>query len=219
MKLFAQRFQELSDQLTQVQGTEAPKRRLIGDGSYQHIEDHLILNWAVKVRSLLLGACGKDSEHYVSFANAERDRPQLDSPIRLKNMAAVFQAAREDFEGGYLNSIRNLVQAELAGDELDQAKELHASGYSAAAAVVAGVVLENTLRSLCAKRGPAVGSMDRMNADLTKAGEYNAVVQKRVTALAAIRNSAAHGKSDDYTPDDVKNMISEVERFVAERLA
>jgi hypothetical protein len=219
MKLFAQRFQELSDQLKQVEATEAQKRSLRGESSYQHIEEHLILNWAVKTRNLISSACGKDSEHYTSFVEAEEAHSYESSPTRLKRMGAVFLAAREDFEGGYLNSIRNLVQAEIAGDELDQARELFVSGYSAAAAVVAGVVLENTLRSLCLKRGLPAGSMERMNADLAKASEYNSVVQKRVTALAAVRNSAAHGKSGEYTNEDVKSMIPEVERLVAERLA
>lgn len=219
MKIFAQRFQELLDQLEQVEETERSKRSLMGGSTYQHIDDHLILNWAVKARNLLASACGKDSEHYKSFLAAEEPQSYEDSPTRLKRIGAVFLAAKEDFEGGYLNSIRNLVQAELAGGELDQARELLSSGYSAAAAVVAGVVLENTLRTLCTKTGLATGSMERMNAELAKASEYNSLVQKRVTALAAVRNSAAHGKSGEYTSDDVKNMISEVERFLADRLA
>ena len=219
MKKFAQRFQELSDQLKQVEGTEVAKPTLMGGSTHQHIDAHLILNWAVKARNLILSACGKESEHYTSFVKADEARSYEDSPTRLRRMGAVFLAAREDFEGGHLNSIRNLVQAELAGGELEQAGELFASGYYAAAAVVAGVVLENTLRSLCAKYGLPAGGMERMNADLAKAGEYNALVQKRVTALAAVRNSAAHGKSSEYTNEDVKSMIPEVERFVAERLA
>lgn len=219
MKIFTQRFQELSDQLTRVEGTEVSKRSPVGGSSYQHIEAHLILNWAVKARTLISSACGKESEHYASFVGAEAVNSYEDSPGRLKRMGAVFFAAREDFEGGYLNSIRNLVQAELAGNEIDQATELLKSGYFAAAAVVAGVVLETTLRSLSEKRGLPVGSMDRMNADLAKAGEYNVLVQKRLTSLAAVRNSAAHGKLTEYTNDDIKNLISEVERFVAERLS
>lgn len=219
MQKLAQRFQELSDQLKQVEASEASKQSLMGGSSYQHIAEHLILNWAVKARNLLSSACGKESEHYTSFATAEEEQSYEDSPKRLKRMAAVFLAAHEDFEGSYLNSIRNLVQAELAGGELDQARELIASGYYAAAAVVTGVVLENTLRSLCKKHGLPSGSMERMNADLAKTGEYNALVQKRVTALAAVRNSAAHGKSSEYTNEDVKSMIPEVERFVAARLA
>jgi len=219
MKIFAQRFQELSDQLTQVESSETRAYNEHRESWYQHIEEDLILNWAVKARNLLSKACGKDSEHYASFIEAEKPQAYEDSPTLLKRLRAVFRAAREDFEGGYLNSIRNLVQAELAGDEIDQARELFASGYIAAAAVVAGVVLETTLRSLCAKRELPVNSMEQMNADLRKAGEYNALIQKRVTWLAAVRNSAAHGKTAEYTSDDVKNLIAEVERFVAERLS
>lgn len=219
MKIFSQRFNELSDQLKQVEGTEVRKYSQLGGSSYQHIEEDLILNWAVKARNLISSACGKDSEHYVTFVEAEKPQTFEDSPARLKRMRAVFLAAQEDFNGGYLNSIRNLVHAELAGDETDQARELFASGYGAAAAVVAGVILETTLRSLCAKRGLPVGSIERMNADLTKAGEYNALIQKRVTSLAAVRNSAAHGKTGEYTDEDVKSLIAEVERFVTERLS
>jgi Domain of unknown function (DUF4145) len=219
MKIFTQRFQELSNQLHQVQSTEKRKQSVMGGSAYQHIEEDLILNWAVKVRNLISLACGKDAEHFASFVEAEKPQSMEDSPTRLKRMGAVFLAAREDFEGGYLNSIRNLVQAELAVDEIDQARELFASGYSAAAAVVAGATLETTLRSLCIKQGLPVGSMERMNADLTKAGVYNALVQKRVTSLAAVRNSAAHAKTGEYTNEDVKNLITEVERFVAERLS
>lgn len=99
-------------------------------------------------------------------------------------------------ESAYLKSVRGLVQAEVFGSELDQARALRESGYIAAAAVVAGVVLETSLRSLCGAAEIAEGKLEKMNADLVKAGTYNVLAQKRVTALAAIRNSAAHGKND-----------------------
>ena len=49
--------------------------------------------------------------------------------------------------------------------------------------------------------------------------DLNVLVQKRVTSLAAVRNSAAHGKTAEYTNEDVKNLIAEVERFVADKLS
>ena len=55
-------------------------------------------------------------------------------------------------EGGYLKSVRSLVHAELFDEELEQARELLASRYTVAAAVVARVVLETTLRTLYMKR-------------------------------------------------------------------
>ena len=54
-----------------------------------------------------------------------------------------------------------------------------------------------------------------MNAALAKAGKYNKLMQKRITALADIRNSAAHGNFNQFTQQDVKNMINEVEQFLA----
>lgn len=128
-------------------------------------------------------------------------------------------AAKEDFEGGYLNSVRNLVQAEVFDNELDQAKELLSSGYASAAAVIAGVVLETTIRNLCSDHNIPLGKLDKMNADLTKQGIYNSLIQKRITALAGIRNSAAHGKTEEFNKDDVNSMINEIERFVSSTLS
>jgi len=212
IKVIKKRFSELADQLTDVEKTMQAKYGEFS-GRYEHVDPEKFLNWCVKARSLIANACGKELEHYKSFVKAEEPKSYPGNYENLKELRAVFTAAREDFEGGYLISIRNLVQAEIADSELDQARELHQSGYVSAAAVVAGVVLETTLRTLCDSHGIAHGKLDKMNADLAKASQYNVLMQKRITALAAIRNSAAHGKPGDFTADDVGAMIADVERF------
>ena len=53
-----------------------------------------------------------------------------------------------------------------------------------------------------------------MNADLAKAGVYNKLTQKRITAIADIRNNAAHGNWDQFDRADVKDMIDWVANFV-----
>ena len=111
--------------------------------------------------------------------------------------------------------MKALVQAEVFDSELEQANELLSSGYLSAAAVIAGVVLETALRELCDRGNISHSKLDKMNADLAKAGKYNTLTQKRITALAAIRNSAAHGKADEFTKQSVINMIDEVEQFLA----
>ena len=219
MRVFVKRFEELSEQLKKIESSQTSRYNEFSGRSSPYIEYHAILNWAVKARSLIAGACGKESEHYAAFEKADEVQSFDTNVDRLNRIKAVFLAAKEDFEGGYLNSVRNLVQSELAGDELDQARQLFSSGYTAAAGVVAGVVLETTLRTLSARHGLPAASMDRMNAELAKAGQYNTLVQKRITSMSAVRNSAAHGKVQDYTADDVKNLISETERFVGDMLS
>ncbi|MBA5686338.1 DUF4145 domain-containing protein [Rugamonas apoptosis] len=207
------RFNELEQQAQDIAATESTKSGAYS-GVYQHIDADVILGWCVKARNLLSTACGRESEHFKSFVEAEEPQSYEDSPTRFKRVLSVFRAAKEDFEGGYLTTMRNLVQAEVFTTELEQADELLGAGYPLPAAVIAGVVLETTLRDLCAQSGLVPGKLSKMNDDLAKAGRYNSVVQKQITALAAVRNSAAHGKVDEFTREDVKAMIRDVERLL-----
>jgi hypothetical protein len=93
------------------------------------------------------------------------------------------------------------------------------SGYYHPAAVVAGAVLEDGLRKLCDRNGIALSDkskLETMNAELARAGVYNKLAQKQVTAWADLRNSAAHGKLQDFTKDDVTGMLRDVRTFMAQ---
>lgn len=217
-KLFEKRFAELEAQLDAIEGTKKMEQSAMTGSPYPHIKADLILNWAVKAKSLLSNTCGEKSHHLTAFLEAEKPRSYSNNFETLQRIKAVFLAAKEDYEGGYLNTVRNLVQAEVFGSELEQASELLNSGYASAAAVIAGVVLETTVRNLCTDQGLDHGKLDRMNADLAKAGVYNSLQQKRITAMAGIRNAAAHGEADKFNEGDVKGMIDDIERFLASTL-
>jgi hypothetical protein len=211
--LFERRFAELETQIVALEATKTMKH---GEytGSYPHIDSNALLGWEVKAKSLLISVCGEKSVHMTAFIEAEKPIAFSNNFERLCRVKAVFLAAKEDFEGGYLNTVRNLVHAEVFGSELEQAGELLAAGYASAAAVIAGVVLETTVRNLCTANGIGHAKLDKMNADLAKAGVYNTIQQKRITTIAGIRNSAAHGKSAEFTPGEVTGMIGDVERFL-----
>lgn len=55
---------------------------------------------------------------------------------------------------------------------------------------------------------------DGMNADPKKAGVYGMLEHKAVTAWLGLRNSAAHGKYDEYRIDQVKIMYQGVLDFI-----
>lgn len=215
------RFDEL---LVQLDGVERTKKSPAG-GHGDYVDDILLLGWRVKARNLLSKACGAESEHYRQFETIENEKGILlgTNHLLMLRLKAVFQAAKEDYEGGYVRSIRSLAHAEVFDDELEQARELQSSGYRVAAAVVAGVVLETTLRRLCGDKGIPIKTpdgksvaMDKMNADLAKAGLYDKLIQKRVTTLADIRNKAAHGETAGFKDADVSDMIAQLERFVSD---
>jgi erythromycin esterase-like protein len=47
---------------------------------------------------------------------------------------------------------------------------------------------------------------------------YDTLVQKRITALADIRNKADHAKFDKFTREDVEDMVKWLRRFAADYL-
>lgn len=214
--LLSRRFAELTDQLAAVEATKQYHNGEYSKGIVVNSEAYT--NWKTKARHLIATACGPDSVHFKDFVERENGGFYSTNHDDLIQVRAVFNAAREDFDGGLFNSVRNMVQAELFSTELDQAHELMKGGYTTAAAVIAGVVLETTLRRLCEDARIEPGSLNKMNADLAKAGVYNLLVNKRITALADIRNNAAHGHPDKFTKADVADMIDKVEAFVADHL-
>lgn len=112
---------------------------------------------------------------------------------------------------------------DVIGDLTSQARALLEAGYHPAAAVVAGCILEDALRTLCDKHKSSVVLPDRptldfMNGQLAASGVYTKLVQKRIAALADVRNSAAHGQWDKLIVADVEDMLQYVERFVADYL-
>lgn len=205
------RFQELIEQVDKVLATKQYKQGGYTSGDYV---DHAMYNaWIAKATHLLSVSCGEQSAHYLAFKAAGRAGYSTNHAM-LVQMKAVFEAAQEDYDGGYFNSIRSLIQAEVFGNELEQATELLEAGYRSAAAVIAGVVLETTMRQICVDHGLDTGSLNWMNDNLVKAQAYSTLVKKQVTALAAVRNSAAHGKPDEFSDKDVEDMISKVGDFI-----
>jgi len=132
---------------------------------------------------------------------------------------AVLRAANNDHSNGYLFQLNQLVRAEVFDDILEQGEYLHEQGYYQAAGVLADAVLEDSLRKLCERNGISLDmtpKLDSMNAELAKKGVYSVLIQKRITSLADIRNKAAHGKWNDFSSSDVKDMLKHVRDFVTD---
>jgi hypothetical protein len=167
----------------------------IGDAG---VDSELAHQWGTSCLNLLSRVFGPDSVHYKNF---ETQFPKFRDYSPVSRALGILKAAKEDYEQGYLFDIRILIEAEVFDEFLEQAGHLLDSGYFQPAAVVAGSVLEDGLRKLCARRGVPISAnpkVDTMNANLAKQGVYDKLTQKRITMLADIRNKAAHGKWDKF---------------------
>jgi hypothetical protein len=136
----------------------------------------------------------------------------------LEQQVGLLRSLRENFDEGYLLDLPGLVRAEVFADFIEQAEYLFQEGAWHVVPVVVGAVLEDHLRKLCGKYPaielPARPKLDRMNADLMKAGEYNSIQHKQITAWAGIRNSAAHGEFGKFDQGQAEGMLRDVPRFL-----
>lgn len=210
----ATRLRELIEMGERVLQTKRdPGPGMIGFDSF--VDSEKAYQWFTSAQSVLDRGLGSDSAHYKNFSAIAGKQGMTFSPVRRGQ--GILRAALADLEGGYLFDLRRLVESEVFVDLLDQAAELHRAGYNGPAALVAGCVLEDCLRRLCGRHGlalPAKPKLDSMNADLAKAGVYSKLVQKRITAIADVRNNAAHGNWGEFDKGDVEEMIGWVAQFV-----
>jgi len=210
LPIILQRFKELEETIKDV---EITRRETDWTDA---INSEVFEEWANSVLNLLQRVFGEDSVHFKNFIAIYKGFEGWAGTFdRCKG---IFRAAKSDYEGGYLFKIESLVSAEVIDDVLEQAQHLLDNEYKDPAAVIARVALETTLKKLCDKNTLPKGKLDKMNADLAKAGVYNISMQKQITAWAGKGNDAAHGNWDNYTKEDVADMINGVQRFIAENL-
>jgi hypothetical protein len=139
----------------------------------------------------------------------------------LNYLPGIIAALRSDIDEGYLQSISELIHADVFADFLGMAEHLLDEGYKEAAAVLVGGVLEEHLRKLASKNnvpflvGSRAVKADRLNSDLAGANVYSGLYQKSITAWLDLRNKAAHGKHTEYTKEQVGPMLQGVQEFAA----
>ena len=143
---------------------------------------------------------------------------------KMTIVVGIARALRLDLDAGYLASFEELVHGTLFADYLEIATHLLEKKYKDPAAVIAGVTLEGHLRQLCAKYGidlevsTAKGvrrrSADGMNAELVRAGAYDKLDQKSVTAWLDLRNKAAHAEWDKFTKEQVDPFVAWLRDFI-----
>lgn len=183
-------------------------------GRDSYVDSQMAYQWATSVQNLLARVFGQESEHYKNFSAQVANQLSYSPTYRAQG---ILKAAKDDYENDQLFEIRRLVEAELFDNILEQSEYLLNSGYYQAAAVIAGCVLEDGLRKLCAEKQvslPSKPKLDNMNSELAKAGVFSKLVQKRITALADLRNKAAHGQWDQFTKGDVEEMIQAIRRIM-----
>ena len=137
----------------------------------------------------------------------------------IEKITGALVGIKSDYEGGYFADLRSNIRSEVEADFLGQALRLLEEKLKDSAAMLIGAVLEDILRQLCQKHKIHDGDgIEKMNIPLRTAGVYGLPQQQQVTAWAAIRNKAAHGRFSEYTIEEIRLMHQGVSEFIIKYL-
>ena len=128
------------------------------------------------------------------------------------NQYAILQSLENRIDNK-LNNIEATLLIDLQSDELEKAKELIKVNIRASG-VIAGVVLEGYLKSVCLKHELKIlktkSTLARYN-DLLKENEvYDLTIWRKISYLGDIRNLCAHKKERDPNKEEVIELIDGV---------
>lgn len=146
---------------------------------------------------------------------------------RVLAAQGALQGFKASFNAGLLQDVRTVVRRETHADFLEQAEALLREGtpvpdsLKTAATVLAGAVLEDTLRAMLVKHAvapPSKPSLSTLNQALRDASVYDKIEWGLVDAWGRLRNGAAHGDHRDVPVEQVQPMIDGVRAFISKHL-
>lgn len=190
-------------------------------GSYFRSEARVdVQSWLVRVGNCLETVLGAGSVHCYHFKDYTKDGfKHVERGHDILNIMGILDGGLRDLEGGFLLGQEFLLAAEVHDSLLSQAKELCNKGYAQAAAVIARVVLEDTLRRVSAANGlNSAGKASLLNDELKKKSVYSQPQWRLIQACLDVGNAAAHNKTEDFGQTSVERMIDDVERFLVAQM-
>jgi HEPN domain-containing protein len=115
-------------------------------------------------------------------------------------------------------NIRELLAADLFDSEIDSASELLKKKFYRASGVIAGVVLEKHLKSICIKHGIKITKKNIGLSELTQllyeSKIYELETHREMELYTELRNLCSHKKNREPNAEDVQKLISGVNSVI-----
>jgi hypothetical protein len=138
--------------------------------------------------------------------------------IDITRGMAVLKAAWTNTSAAEITETESRIRPGACDDYLQQAETYFNLGRPQSAAILAGDVLEETLRKLCRENHVPLASRltaHDMNSELVKRGVYDTDVATCLAQLTEIWDKANCGLWSEFSKNDVQNMLGQVRDFVS----
>lgn len=99
-----------------------------------------------------------------------------------------------------------------------ETKILFKTGYFPAAGAMAGVILEQHLKTLCESQNPPLklrgNTIDPLSETLKSAQIYDQTQHRRIQVMGDIRNRCSHSVANPASKEEVWELIEDVNKFM-----
>lgn len=213
---FADQIEELIEEGKHIATLERPS----SVGAFIQDEDKIkVHEWLTKTRNIMETVFGRQSPHYRNF---EEILPsggirQVAHSYDIYPIVGILQGALSDLKNGFLLGQEFFIAGELFGSVLEQSKHfLDKYDNKDIAAILSRIVLEDALKRLARQEGIDDSlKASVINDDLKGKRRYNQVRWRSIQTWLDVGNSAAHGKFDEYSKNDVSTAVEGIEQFLA----
>lgn len=210
---FAKRFSELEESYKTIpfRTSEMGGGRYVANGAWY--------KWATSAQNLILAVFGQQSPHYTNFERTYEKCGGGESCVNTLN--AIFQSAKEDFEGGYVFDVDLRVSGEVFGDFVTLARQSLAEGHKDVAVVLACAALEDALKKYASLQDIDVSekTMGEVIKALKAEGLVSGAQKSLLDAMPRIRNMAMHAEWAKISEPDVSSVIGFVEQFLLSKFS
>ncbi len=214
LKRLSDRMRELINEGRSVAELERPSEY----GTEYIMDKPALHSWLSKVVNIIETSFGVQSSQSRHLSQLMPNGIQfVEHSHEVLSIVGLLSGALNDLEGGYLLKQEFFIAGDLFDSILEQAKHLNQTGYKDPAAVLGRVVLEDALRRIAKRESlDSSGKASAINDSLKNEGIYAQPRWRMVQAWLDIGNAAAHGKTDDFTEQDVTKMIEGITEFLAD---
>lgn len=183
----------------------------------------IFAEWRTQALNFLISFLGDNNNIYTQNFEEQVKQGDIES---VEAGQGILRAVREDVSAGYLTDIRTIISAEVFTDFLEIVDYLLENHLKDPAASLCRAILEDGLRHIASKHIPEKDkiltkdreNLNSLNQECLKRGIYNKLIWRKIQVWIDIRNSADHGRFNEYSEQDVREMYEGVSKFLSEYL-
>jgi hypothetical protein len=209
----------VKERIEQLIAQAPPLSQDIRDISQEFEHYQRQMAWVIAAQHAVQLVCPSEANPYHAHTKSVVAEP-VRATFKVSQVSLLLVRLLEEIEGGLLTTIENHAIAVTFDDFLDHGAEYLKRRRKDEAAVIAGIVFEDTIRQICrvldvSENGVA---LDTLISELAKRDVLKAPKAKRARAAAGLRTSAAHARWEEIQLSDVKPVIDFTRELTVEHL-